>query len=161
MSRYADQAALTHHMGQPYVQKLLEWTQSGTLANAPEVSALDQLEGFEFARSEVSTHPDPLLVFTELEYKPGGAETILPYWRAVFEKTQNDEPGALLWQLAKNTNNPDKLFVLHVYESRDYLMTVHASSKELKECQSFGENIQTGMKLRFLKIQGGFLYKSE
>jgi quinol monooxygenase YgiN len=75
------------------------------------------LEGFEFTRPEVATHPDPFLVFTDIEYKPGKVETVIPFWKGVFERTRDDEKGALYWQLARDSMTPYKVFIAHAYES--------------------------------------------
>jgi quinol monooxygenase YgiN len=157
--RYTDAAALGHHMEQAHVQDMLKWTSTGILAGEPEVFMLDKVQGFDFVRPEVKTHSDPLLLVTDIDYKPGTAESTIPYWKAVFETTRDEEQGALLWQLATDPNNPDRLLVVHAYESRDYLMSVHATGKALKECQAHGKDIQTGIKPYFLKVVGGYLTK--
>ncbi|RMJ03759.1 hypothetical protein BHE90_016109 [Fusarium euwallaceae] len=108
---------------------------------------------------EVATHPDPLLLLTDIQYKPGKVEAVLPCWRGVFERTRDDEEGALHWQLARDSKHPDRILVAHTYESRDYLLTVHAAGKELKELQAFVKDIQVSMKPVFLKIEGGYLHK--
>lgn len=146
-------------MEQAQVQDMLKWMNSGNLAGEPELFMLDQAQGLDFIRPQVKTHPDPLLIVTDLGYKPDTAESTIPYWKAVFETTRDDEQGALLWQLAKDQKNPDRLLVVHAYESRDYLMSVHAISKALKESQAHGKEIQTGIKVYFLKVVGGYLYR--
>lgn len=157
--RYTDEAALGHHMEQAHTQDMHKWMNSGNLASEPDVFMLDQAQGLDFVRPQVKTHPDPLLIVTDLEYKLGTAKSTIPYWKAVFETTRDDEQGALLWQLAKDPKNPDRLFAVHAYESRDYLMSVHAVSKAIKECQAHGKEIQTDIKPYFLKVVGGYLYR--
>ena len=159
MQSYTDRAAFNDHLERPHIKKVTEQLETGLLSKEPEVLLLDQLEGFELGRPEAATQADPVLVWTELQYKPGTAESILGHWKSVFETTRDDEQGALLWQLAKNPNDANKLYVVHAYVSRDFLLNVHATSKALKETQAFGKDIQTGVVPVFLKLHAGFLYK--
>ncbi|RSL87547.1 hypothetical protein CDV31_016232 [Fusarium ambrosium] len=158
VEQYADQGAFDHHVSQPHIQQLAEWLKSGE-AGEPQLQFLNQLEGFDLTRPEVATHPDPLLLLTDIQYKPGKVEAVLPCWRGVFERTRDDEEGALHWQLARDSKHPDRILVAHTYESRDYLLTVHAAGKELKELQAFVKDIQVSMKPVFLKIEGGYLHR--
>ena len=159
-TRYKDQAALGFHTELDHIKNLGEWLQSGSLAKNPEIHFLEVVEGLDLARPGLATHKDPVLLVTELEYRPGTAETILPHWKSVYEKTRDDESGALLWQLLKDPKDPNKLYVVHAYESRDYLINVHAASKELKEMQAFSKGIQTRVAPIFLRKESGFLYKA-
>jgi quinol monooxygenase YgiN len=140
-------------------QALVKWLSSGGLGGAPTIWELEPIDGYSFTRPEVTKYVDPLLVFTELEYKPDTVSTTLPYWRAVFETTKNDELGTLFWELTKDPKEPNKLFVVHAYENQDYLLNVHAPSKAMQAALEHGKDIRIGMKFHMLKVQGGFLYK--
>ena len=80
MNSYTDHAAFNRYVELPHIKDVTEQLQTGLLAKEPEVLLLDQIEGFGLAGPEAATHPDPVLVWTELQYKPGIAESILPHW---------------------------------------------------------------------------------
>jgi quinol monooxygenase YgiN len=157
--RYADQAAFDFHVQQEIAQALVKWLSFGGLCGAPKIWELEPIDGYSFTRPEVIKHVDPLLVFTELQYKPDTVSTTLPYWKAVFETTKNDELGALFWGLTKDPKEPDKLFVVHAYESQEYLMNVHAPSTAMQATLEHGKDIRIGINFHMLKVHGGFLSK--
>jgi quinol monooxygenase YgiN len=156
VKRYADQAAVEAHMKLRHVQELLIRLKS-SVSQEPEVWMLDQCEGLDFTRATATAHPDPFIVFTELEYKPGTAKSTMPYWEAIFKSTRDEEQGALLWELAKDERHGDRLFAIHTYESRSYLMDVHAASQAVQNSLSHGRDNQIGIKVHFLKLLGGYL----
>ncbi len=155
--RYADGAAYENHMQQTSVQELGAWAAEG-LAEAPKIWTLDVQETSSFTKSEVTKSADPTVVFTELGYKPGTLQSTLPYWKRVAEVSKA-ESGTLIWGVALDPADPDKLAIIHVYESQEYLMEVHATSKEIQETQDFTADLKTQFAPYFLKLVGGYLWK--
>ncbi|RFU28494.1 hypothetical protein B7463_g7829, partial [Scytalidium lignicola] len=125
IEEYADQTAFDFHMQQDGVQAMGKWMSAGGLDSAPTIWELEHIDGFNFTRPEVTRHADPFVIFTEIDYKPDTGSSTLPYWKAVVEAGENDELGTLVYGICRDPKNADKLFVVHAYESRDYLMDVH------------------------------------
>lgn len=155
--RYADEAAFENHMQQTSVQELGAWAAKG-LAEPPKIWTLNLQEDSSFTKPEVTQCADPTVVFTELGYKPGTLQSTLPYWKKVAEVSKA-ESGTLAWGLALDPEDSDKLAIIHVYESQDYLMKVHATSKEIQEAQDFTLDLKTQFAPYFLKLVGGYLWK--
>lgn len=115
--------------------------------------------GFRFDRREVLQHPDPHLLFAELDYIPGGVETATPYWKAVVDTGRDHEEGTLVYGVAKDTTRENRLNTIEAYESPAYLKDVHVPSNAIQESIKNTKHLRTGLKHHALKRVSGYLYK--
>ncbi|KAH8802945.1 hypothetical protein F5884DRAFT_756251 [Xylogone sp. PMI_703] len=157
LPRYADGDTYENHMQQAPIQQLGAWL-AGGLDEAPKIWTLDVLEDSSFTKPEVTKHANPTVVFTELGYKPGTLRLTLPYWKAVADISKT-ESGTFVWGAALDPEDADKLAIIHVYENQEYLVKVHATSKEMQEVQNFTADLRTQLTPYFLKLVGGYLWK--
>jgi quinol monooxygenase YgiN len=155
--RYADDSAYDNHLRQAPIQELRAWLPGG-LGEPPQIWELDVQEDSTFTRLEVVGYENPVIVFTELGYKQGALQSTLPYWKEVADVSKA-ESGTLVWGVSLDREDPDKLAVIHVYESTQYLMHVHAASKEMQAVQEFTANIRTHIAPHFLEFVGGYIWK--
>lgn len=159
MSRYTDKPAFDLHMNTEGVQDLIKYMSTEKVVEgAPNVRELEVIDGMDLARTDITRHSDPYIAFAELEYKPGSAAQSIPYWKQVVETSRN-ETGTLVYGLHKDPVQPDKLYTLEVYESKDYLWDVHAKSDAVAENVKNTKDLRIGLKHSFLKYASGFLHK--
>lgn len=162
-ARYVDEAAAELHIKSTGVQELLAWFQTVPIfaeTDPPTIHRWQYLSSsFEFSRPEVAKHPDPHVVFAELDYVPGGAATAMPYWKAVVETGRDMEPGTLVYGVLRDTNKEEKLGILEVYESPDYLKEVHIPSDAVSESIKSTKHLRTGLQHHLLRKVSGYLYK--
>jgi hypothetical protein len=128
------------------------------LGEAPKIWTLEVQEDYSFTKPEVIGYEDPTIVFTDLGYKQGTLQSTLPYWKRVADVSKA-ESGTFVWGVALNRAESDKLAVMHVYESLEYLINVHAVSKEMQDIQGFTADLRTELAPHFLKFVGGYLWK--
>jgi quinol monooxygenase YgiN len=144
----------------PGVQSMVKWLSSGeVLDGETRLFDLRYLDDFHFTRLELAKHKDPYVVVGELDYKPDTIPTTIPYWKAVVEAGRNEEPGTLSYGICKDPKDKDKLYCLEVYESKDYLMDVHAKSQAIQESIKNTKHLRNGLRHHWLKLSGGFLVK--
>lgn len=133
ISRYADEAALQIHNQQGAVKEMIKWLGLGVLKSDPIIRQLELLERCSnFTRPEVANHAGPLVVFSEVEYKPDTASKTHAYWEDIVNTSRAERPGTLVYGVWKDINQPNKLFIFHAYENMDYLMKVHVPSKPVQ-----------------------------
>lgn len=161
VSRYEDEAAFESHLAEPGVKALIEWIGTGkVLEGAPRILDLQYVDDFYFSRGEVSKHEDPCVVIAELDYKPDTVQQSIPYWKAVADTGREKEAGTLVYGILRDPKEQNKLFTVEAYDSKEYLLDVHAKSKAVDESIKNTKHLREGLKHHFLKIQGGFLYKA-
>lgn len=163
-SRYVDKAAADLHINSTGVQELLAWFQTVPIfaeTDPPVIHSLQYLSpSFEFSRPEAAKHPDPHVVFAELDYVAGGVATATPYWKAVVETGRDMEPGTLAYGVLRDTHKEEKLATLEVYESSDYLNEVHIASDAISESIKNTQHLRTGVQHHLLRKVSGYLYKN-
>ncbi|KAJ9254619.1 hypothetical protein DTO027B5_8964 [Paecilomyces variotii] len=157
VEEYTDELAYEKHLQQPPIRDLGAWL-AGGLGEEPKIWTLDVQEDSNFTKPEVTKHENPTIVFTELAYKPGTQQSTLPYWKKVADVSK-DESGTFIWGVALNREDTDSLAIIHVYESTDYLVRVHATSKEMQETQDFTADLKIRLSPYFLKLVAGYLWK--
>lgn len=129
----------------------------GTLAAPPSRQVLHWLtDDFTFWRPEVAKHPDPHVIFAELDYIPGGAATATPYWKAVVDTGREKEPGTLAYGILRDPANAERLATFEAYESPEYLKDVHVPSDAISKSIKNTKHLRTGLKHNLLKKVGGF-----
>ena len=164
--RYKDQEAFDVHLEGEMVKKTMEWFQSTPEAFAEDdpvvIYRLQYIsDEFEFTRpeSESDKHQDPHIIFSELDYIPGGVEEATPYWKAVVEAGRHKEPGTLAYGVLRDLEKQERLATLEVYESPEYLREVHALSDAISESIKHTQHWRTGLTHHLLKKVAGFLYR--
>lgn len=159
-SRYANEAALQIHNQQDAVKEMANWMRPGVLNSAPSIRRLEPLEGCSnLTRPEVANHADPFVVFSEVEYKPDTASKTYASWEDIVNTSRAERPGTLVYGVWKDINQPNKLFIFHAYESKDYLMQVHVPSKPIQAMLENEKDIRIGLRPWMLQTRGGYLYK--
>lgn len=157
---YADQEAFDSHMNTKGVKDMIAWvTTNDVLAAPPTVHQLEAIPGLTFSRPTILTAKNPHIVVAELSYRPGYAEASLPYWKAVVQSSQNNEPGTLVYGICKDVKDPDKLFTVEAYESKDYLMGVHVKSQAISESIKHTKDWRLSLKHTLLRLEAGFLHR--
>ncbi|KPM38192.1 hypothetical protein AK830_g8367 [Neonectria ditissima] len=162
VEEYTDKAAFDKHMSSAGVKEINKWFEDDKVldpADTPDVHILEYLPEFRFTRPEVLKHPDPHVIFAELDYIPGEVETSIPYWRAVVETGRDEESGTLVYGILKDTQKKHRLCSIEAYESPEYLKDVHVPSKAIQSSISNTKHLRTGLKHHILQKKGGFLYK--
>ncbi len=114
---------------------------------------------FSFTKPQVATAKNPFVVFANIDYKPGTAETSLQYWEKVATTSENEETGTLSYALCKENSNLDRLHTVEVYESEQYLWEVHAKSEAIATSVQNTKDIRAGLNRAFLKVVGGFFHR--
>ncbi|KAL6802734.1 hypothetical protein GGI42DRAFT_342936 [Trichoderma sp. SZMC 28013] len=148
IEEYADEAALQIHNQQGAVKEMIKWLGLGVLKSDPIIRQLELLERCSnFTRPEVANHAGPLVVFSEVEYKPDTASKTHAYWEDIVNTSRAERPGTLVYGVWKDINQPNKLFIFHAYENMDYLMKVHVP------------RIRVGLRPWMLQTRGGYSYK--
>lgn len=156
--RYSDQATSDAHLASKPVQDLIAlFGSKPVLAGAPLVYQLEPI--YSFSKAHVSQVTDPHIVFANLEYRAGTADQSLQYWKNVVSSSEAED-GTLLYALAKEPANLDRLHTVEVYQSENYLWDVHAKSKAVTESVATTKDIRTGLVLSHLKQVGGFFCRS-
>lgn len=163
---YADQAAFDAHMKIPLVQDMIKWMggPEPVLEGAPTVLELDIVEDFGlFTRPEgVAATSDPYVVVAEVSYKDGElVEKSFAHWRKVVDTTKADEPGSLVYALARNPAEPAKLYSFEAYESKEYLWETHAKSQAVQGNVAATKDWRAGLKHHIVKQVQGFLTRSK
>ncbi|KAJ6185909.1 hypothetical protein N7519_007210 [Penicillium mononematosum] len=157
IEEYADEPAYEEHFRQIPIRELSAWLAVG-LGEAPKIWTLEVQEDSSFTKPEVIGYEDPTIVFTDLGYKQGTLQSTLPYWKKVADASKA-ESGTFVWGVALNRAESDRLAVIHIYESLEYLINVHAASKEMQDIQGFTADLRTVLAPHFLKFVGGYLWK--
>lgn len=156
-------AAAKVHANSTPVQEINSWLQTVPIFAETDSPAIYNLQyisaGFEFSRPEAATHPDPYVIFAELDYVSGGVATAIPYWEAVVDTGRDMEPGTLAYGVLRNTIEEEKLATLEVYESPDYLKDVHIGSDAISESIKNTKHLRTGLQHQLLRKVSGYLYK--
>ncbi|KAI8240204.1 4-coumarate--CoA ligase-like 7 [Colletotrichum sp. SAR 10_99] len=111
--------------------------------------------------NQVSEHKekDPWVIIAELGYHPGGSATSIPYWQGVVIEGRENEEGTLVYGLARDSEDREKLWTVEVYESEAYLKDVHVKSTAIAESIKNTKHLRTGLTWTFLKWKDGFLHK--
>lgn len=140
---------------------MVKWLGSGeVLSGEPKVKMnLTYIDDFFFSRPELKAAKDPYVAVAEIEYKPGTVPQTIPYWKAVVEEGRNNEPGTLMYGIAKDPDNENVLYALEGYESKDYLYDVHVKSTAIQESIKNTKDLRNKLTHHFLKLAGGFLVK--
>ncbi|EQB56678.1 AMP-binding enzyme [Colletotrichum gloeosporioides Cg-14] len=165
VEEYPSKADFDAHMALPHVQKLVSWmsaTNPSPLAGTPSTHFLSlPSDDFLFSRAKVSEHKekDPWVIIAELGYRPGGSETSIPYWQGVVNEGRENEGGTLVYGLARDSEDSEKLWTVEVYESEAYLKDVHVKSKAIAESIKNTKHLRTGLTWTFLSWKDGFLHK--
>lgn len=163
---YADQAAFDAHMQIPLVKDMIQWMggPEPVLEAAPTVLELDIVEDFGlFTRPEETLKAaDPYVVVGEVSYKDGElVEKSLAHWGKVVATTKADEPGSLVYALARNPAEPTKLYTFEAYESKEYLWEKHAKSQAVQDNVAETKDWRAGLKHHVVKQVQGFLTRSK
>ncbi|KAF5498277.1 4-coumarate--CoA ligase-like 7 [Colletotrichum fructicola] len=165
VEEYPSKADFDAHMALPHVQKLVSWmsvTNPSPLADTPSTHFLSlPSDDFLFSRAKVSEHKekDPWVIIAELGYHPGGSATSIPYWQGVVIEGRENEEGTLVYGLARDSEDREKLWTVEVYESEAYLKDVHVKSTAIAESIKNTKHLRTGLTWTFLKWTDGFLHK--
>ncbi|KAI8626454.1 hypothetical protein F5Y19DRAFT_446584 [Xylariaceae sp. FL1651] len=155
---YASQAALDVHTEWPPVKDIIAFMMSeNPLAGAPIVHELPVTD-LSFAREEVTQYGDPYIAVTEIEYHLSIIPNVMPYWKEVVEASRK-ETGTLVYGVYPHPTDPNKLFTIEVYKSKDYLCDVHAKSEAVVENIKDTKDMRKGLKPIFLKKVSGYLYR--
>ncbi|KAF7563971.1 hypothetical protein G7046_g169 [Stylonectria norvegica] len=157
IEEYVDKAAHAAHMATPAVVELIEFLTNAGVETT--IHFLEYLPNFGFTRDAILTHPDPHVMFAELDYYPGGVDTSIPYWKAVVESGRENEPGTLMYGILKDPSKENRLVSIEAYESPAYLMEVHVPSKAIQESIGNTKHLRTGLKHHIMKRRGGFLLR--
>jgi len=159
IEEYADQATSDAHLASQPVQDLIALMTSDPtlLAGPPAVYQLEPI--YSSTKPEIADAKSPHIVFANLDYKPEGIKTSLPYWEKVASTSEKDEPGTLFYAVTKTAENPDQLHTVEVYESEKYLWDVHAKSQAVQDSVANTKHLRTGLKHAHLQLVGGFWYK--
>ncbi|KIH90813.1 hypothetical protein SPBR_00978 [Sporothrix brasiliensis 5110] len=166
---YADQGALDAHMQIDLVKDMIAWMggPAPVLEGAPTVLALDVVDDGAgkfglFARpAGVAAAADPYIVVGALAYKDAAlADKSLAYWADVAATTRADEPGSLVYALARSAAEPAKLYTLEAYESEAYLWETHAKSAAVQKNVADTKDWRAGLTHYFVKQVHGFLARS-
>ncbi|KAF2422866.1 hypothetical protein EJ08DRAFT_689954 [Tothia fuscella] len=160
IEQYADKASFDSHMATPHVQDMISWMGTGSvLTEAPIIYQLESIPDLSFSRAQVTTHSDPYIIVGEIGYKPDQIPTSIPHWAAVVNTTKDDEPGALVYGIYKSVGDPNQLYSVEAYESKEFLWDVHVKSKAIEESVKNTKHLRTGLKHNFLKLEAGYLFK--
>ncbi|KAJ0353813.1 hypothetical protein KNSL1_001843 [Colletotrichum chrysophilum] len=165
VEEYPSKADFDAHMALPHVQKLVSWmsaTNPSPLAGTPSTHFLSlPSDDFLFSRAKVSEHKekDPWVIIAELGYHPGGSATSIPYWQGVVIEGRENKEGTLVYGLARDSEDREKLWTVEVYESEAYLKDVHVKSTAIAESIKNTKHLRTGLTWTFLKWTDGFLHK--
>jgi quinol monooxygenase YgiN len=148
-------------MALPDVQDMVKWLGTGeVLSGDMKVKMnLTYIDSFFFTRPELKNAKNPYVAVAELDYKPGTVPQTISYWNAVVEEGRNNEPGTLMYGIAKDPDNENMLYALEVYESKDYLYDVHIKSNAIQESIKNTKHMRNNLTHHFLKLVGGFLVK--
>lgn len=157
--RYESQAAKDSHFQTEMFLAATEWFQNRGYVQ--EHWELKPVEGItNFTRPQLTKHKDPFLAVTEVVYPDEDtAEKSIPYWSAVTDVSRRDEQGTLLYGIWRNPAANEKIYVVHAYESLQYLTDVHVKSKEMDEMRAYGAG-KMSLNVWKLKLQEGFLARS-
>ncbi|KAI1326615.1 hypothetical protein F5Y16DRAFT_374780 [Xylariaceae sp. FL0255] len=148
------------HYEWPPVQAMVEWiTQENPMATAPTIHEL-HVSDLCFSREEANQHSDPFIAVAEVEYHPDTPSKSTPYWKGVVE-TSRKESGTLAHGVHMHPTDPNKLFAVEVYKSKEYLGDVHAKSDAVRANVEATKDLRKGLKHTFLKNVGGYLYNPE
>ncbi|EPE07610.1 4-coumarate- ligase [Ophiostoma piceae UAMH 11346] len=160
---YADHAALESHMETDHVKDLIAWMgANAVLEGTPTVLELELLHDVEsgiFVRHDaLGNTSDPFIVVGEVSFKDSELlQKSLPYWAEVLKTTRDNEPGSIFYALARGTTNPETLYTIEAYTSKDYLWDVHAKSQAVQDNKQASEAWRSGLKLNILKKVNGYL----
>jgi quinol monooxygenase YgiN len=156
--RYENQAAFDSHLATPVVAKVLEQLQSQSLiVGTPELSILHPFCGF--SRPESNTAKNVHIVIGTVVYKEGMVPHSLPYWKGVFDTTEADEPGCMVYSICKPEGKPDVLQTVEMYESSDYLWNVHVKSAAVQESVKHTKDMRVSLAHLLLTCVDGFWHK--
>lgn len=148
-------------MATPIVKDILAWFGEVSLFGdqAPEARILQYVGAeYRFTKSEVSEHKDPHVVVVDSLYASGDAAKALPYWQAVIDAAQKQEPGMLSYGLLRKAGKEDALSTLEVYESsrsRD----VHESSDAVAASVRETKSLRTSQEHQVLKVVDGYFHR--
>jgi quinol monooxygenase YgiN len=152
-------------MALPHVQDMLQWLGTGTVLNgeARVKMNLTYVDDFFFTRPELKNAKNPFIAVAEIEYKPGTIPEAIPYWKAVVEEGRNNEPGTLMYGIAKDNDagNENMLYALEGYESKDYLYDVHVKSSAIQESIKNTKHLRNNLTHHFIKQAGGILINGD
>lgn len=149
------------HMASKGVKDINAWVESVPIWDSDDPPSLQNLcylsPAFEFSRSVPSKITDPHVIFAELDYVPGGVAIATPYWKAVVDTGREKEPGTLAYGVLGDKTKEERLCTFEVYESPEYLKSVHVPSNAISESIKNTKHLRTGLKHNLLRKVGGFV----
>lgn len=160
-NRYADQKALDEHMATAPVKEMISFMGSNPalLEGAPTIRQLRWVDDMAFAKPEAGQLSNPFVVFAHLEFNPGKRSETLPYWQGNLACSK-DESGTLVYGIAEESDKPDELFTLEVYESEDYLWNVHVKADAVQENINKTKDLRKNLTLAKLELVGGYMCRA-
>jgi quinol monooxygenase YgiN len=130
----------------------------GMLGGAPEIWHSNQQ--LHFTRPELGNLNSPLILLAKLSYKPEKFEEALRGWAPVVESTKSKEPGVLTYSVGKDVEVENRLTLVEIYESKEYLSAVHMKGEALQRKIGEEETLRTvDPDIVFLKHVAGYWYK--
>ncbi|KAG4439473.1 hypothetical protein IFR05_005052 [Cadophora sp. M221] len=162
IEEYASQEAANDHMKTKEYSALVKWIGTGALGAGPAIQRMVPADPLinNFVRPQIALQQSNVaLIYTEVIYHPGKAATVLEHWKAVAKVSEDQELGTLLWGAWKDPGQDDRVFIVHAYESLEYLFEEHVNSRAMKNFRALGDEYIKEMNVLKLKVEGGFLYK--
>lgn len=126
------------------------------LEGAPTIRQLRWIGDMALTKPEASKLSNPFVVFAHLEFHPGKRPETLPYWKGNLDCSKG-ESGTLVYGVAEESEKPNDLFTLEVYESEDFLWNVHVKADAVQENINKTKDLRKDLKLAKLELIGGYM----
>lgn len=160
IEEFSNEDALRTHQSSSIYRSLLDLLSSSEPPLLKDTPALILANPFNsMTRDYISKNETPFILLGTVDYVDGGLDKSLPYWKDIFETTDQSEEGTLSYSLCKDREQPDKLRTIEVYKDSEYLWTTHAKSRAVAENVKNTKHLRTGLKHIFLRIVGGYFLK--
>jgi len=164
IEEYADQEAMDAHMDSPAVQEMIKifGSDASLIAAEPAIYGLPCTlsPSVEFTRPSIENAADPVIVFANLEYKPGQASQAIPGWAELVEFAREEEDGTLSYAVLVD-DEKGWVRTVEAYSSLEFLDGVHVKSSAVRKNQRQNRDMRTGGKEVYrLKMVAGYLSKS-
>ncbi|CAG9989112.1 unnamed protein product [Clonostachys byssicola] len=114
-----------------------------------------------YSRPEVLSLADPFILIATFDYATNTRDAALDGWSTVTSACQQTQKGTLVYAVAKDPRNDDRVGSVAVYESEKYFWEVHVPGQAVVDNKAKYGDIRTKTDLAYFKLTGGFLFNDK
>jgi hypothetical protein len=158
--RYLNQSAYNSVIGSKvYLDLIALFSEASVLERPPNITAF--VTTASYSRPEVLSLADPFILIATFDYATNTRDAALDGWSTVTSACQKTQQGTLVYAVAKDSRNGDRVGSVAAYESEKYFWEVHVPGQAVVDNKKKYGDIRTKTDLAYFKLIGGFLFNDK